>query len=108
MQNLRQKGFIQWIILVIVLILIVSYFGIDLTALIESERFQNNLEYVIQILGNIWNTYLKEPLGALLKAIFKPFFAQPTEYLDYLDPEGFDPIKAVPTGDSVPTIDPQG
>ncbi|MDQ5922472.1 MAG: hypothetical protein QG644_180 [Patescibacteria group bacterium] len=49
------------IILSIILILVLSYFGFDLRSLIESPKVQENFDYVGGVANNVWNKFLKKP-----------------------------------------------
>jgi hypothetical protein len=63
----QQPGFIKIIILVLVLIVILSYFKFDIKGFVESPEFQQNWNYVWGYVKegwdyavNFWNTYLRD------------------------------------------------
>lgn len=56
-----QKGFIKWILIIIIALIVLGYFGIDVREVIESPATQNNLNYAERIVSNVWHNYLKEP-----------------------------------------------
>lgn len=58
-KNNRQRGIIKFILLLIIFILILSYFNIDLRAIVESPQAQQNISYAKELAINIWNTWLK-------------------------------------------------
>ncbi len=55
------KGLIKIILIIVVLILVVSYFGINIRALVSSPTTQDNISYVSSSTVTIWNSYLKVP-----------------------------------------------
>ncbi len=71
MKTIRnQKGFIKWIIIFIIFIMIMSYFGIDLRAIVESPASQGNLGYIWSLSSTVWNNYLKSPVLYFWNNIF--------------------------------------
>jgi len=76
--NTKKSGFIKYIIIFIILILILSYFNIDIRGIIESPSTQKNISYVIELwnvvwqkfLKPLWDNYLSEPLLYFWQNIF--------------------------------------
>ncbi|MFA5934506.1 MAG: hypothetical protein WC827_01310 [Candidatus Paceibacterota bacterium] len=58
----EKKGFIKTIILIIVALIILGYFGFDVENIIKSERVQKNLNYVWDIVSKVWTLYLAAPV----------------------------------------------
>jgi hypothetical protein len=52
------RGFIKLIILIVVILLIISYFGINLKGVVDSSTFQSNWGYVKEFIVYIWNHFL--------------------------------------------------
>jgi len=63
-------GLIKLVILIVIVILALSYFGFDLKTFIESDQTQGNLKYVWGFVVNVWQNYLKGPLTYLWDEIF--------------------------------------
>ncbi len=61
---------IKYIILALVAIIILSFFGYDLKAIIEAPITQNNLQYASGGVSYVWNEYLKGPIEYVYKNIF--------------------------------------
>lgn len=57
-----QKGIIKMIVLIVAAILILSYFGYNLRAIVSSPNTQDNFSYVGGILVDLWNNILKVPV----------------------------------------------
>lgn len=55
-------GFVKWILLILIAIIVLSYLGFDLRAIVESEGTQNNLMYVWGIGVIVWYEYLSQPV----------------------------------------------
>ena len=66
----REGGLIKTIVLIIIAILIISYFGINLRALVTSPTTQDNVSYVTTGAINLWNNFLKEPVTYVWNEIF--------------------------------------
>jgi amino acid transporter len=57
----KQGGLIKMIIIIIIAILILSWFGVDIKKFFESEQVKNNLGYVWNYVSGIWHDYLAAP-----------------------------------------------
>ncbi len=69
-QSNRQGGFIKLLVLFVILIVIISYFGIDLRAIVESPETQGNLGYVWGLAVTVWDNYLARPVLYFWNNIF--------------------------------------
>ncbi|MEA2112862.1 MAG: hypothetical protein U9P50_02730 [Patescibacteria group bacterium] len=56
------RGLIKWILIIIIAIIVLSYFGFDLRSIIESDQTQGNLGYVWGGVVMVWDTYLSQPI----------------------------------------------
>ncbi|MFH1402120.1 MAG: hypothetical protein ABIG87_00665 [Patescibacteria group bacterium] len=56
------RGLVKWIIIILIAIIILSYFGFDLRAIVGSDATQNNLSYVWGLAVTVWNDYLSRPI----------------------------------------------
>ena len=56
------KGLIKWIIIILIAVIVLSFFGFDLRTIIESDLTQNNLGYLWGIGVTVWNEYLSRPI----------------------------------------------
>lgn len=72
----NQSGFIKTILIIIVIVILLSLLGINLREIASSPLLQSNLDYLIEILNNIWlfikdiwQTYLAEPMAIFWKKI---------------------------------------
>ena len=61
---------IKYIVLGILGVLVLSYFGFDIKAIIESPVAQNNLSYVTGGVKFVWNEYLSQPVLYFWNNIF--------------------------------------
>jgi len=67
------QGFIKWIIIIVIALIILSYYGFDVREAIESPTTQKNFNYVQQIVWNVWNNYLKDAVIFVWGIIVKAF-----------------------------------
>lgn len=65
-----QRGLINWIIIIIIAIVVLSYFGFDIRAIVEDDDTQNNIGYVWGGVVYVWEHYLMGPLGYLWNDVF--------------------------------------
>ena len=56
------RGFVKWVFLILIAIIVLSYFGFDLRAIVEAEGTQNHLSFVWGIGVTVWNEYLSRPV----------------------------------------------
>lgn len=71
-----QQGFVKWIIIIIIALIVLGYFGFDIKKAIEAPTTQNNLTYVQKVVSNVWHNYLKKP-AAYLWGIFVNYIWEP-------------------------------
>ena len=55
------KGIIKIILIIVVAILVLSYFGYNIRSIATSPTSQDNFSYIGEVLSNVWNNYLKTP-----------------------------------------------
>jgi hypothetical protein len=60
-----EKGLIKMILIIVIAILVLSYFGVNLRALVSSPTTQDNISYVASGTVTVWDNYLKVPATAL-------------------------------------------
>jgi hypothetical protein len=65
------------IFLGIIIILVLSYFKINIKGVVESPEAQDNLEYVGGGTVSLWDKYLKEPASYLWNDIWVKLFWRP-------------------------------
>jgi hypothetical protein len=59
---MEKKGFIKTIIIIVIALIVLGYFGFDVESIIKSERVQGNLNYVWGIIAKVWDLYLAAPV----------------------------------------------
>jgi len=64
------RGFIKWIIILVVILLVMSYYGISLRSLVNNPVTQDNIGYVATSSVSIWDQYLKQPASYLYNQVF--------------------------------------
>lgn len=66
----RNTGLIKFIILIVILIIVLSYFNIDIRGIIETPQTQENLSYVWGVVIFVWTEYLSSPVLYFWNNIF--------------------------------------
>jgi hypothetical protein len=57
-----RRGFIKTIIVIIIALIILGWFGFDVESIIKSDKVQKNLNYVWDIVVRLWDNYLAGPV----------------------------------------------
>ena len=65
-----QKGFLKWIILIIIALVVLGYLGFDVRKAIEAPTTQTNFSYVEGGVVYVWNNYLSIPASYLWNDVF--------------------------------------
>ena len=55
----KERGFIKYLFYFFIIIMILSYFGFNINEFMNKDTTQNNLHYIMNILIDIWNNYIK-------------------------------------------------
>ncbi len=66
-----QRGFIRTVVFIVILIIIIGFFGFDLRSIIESDVVQNNLKYAWSGVVAFWENILREPTLYIWNNLFK-------------------------------------
>ncbi len=70
MSNYNKKsGFIRLIILIVVGLLLLSYFHVDLRTVFTSNSLQDNINFIWNFSQQIWNDYIRVPLIFFLHSL---------------------------------------
>ena len=68
------QGLVKMIVLIVIGILILSYFGFNLKSIAESPTSKGNFSYVWGWLSYVWNTFLAAPAIWVLNKIIVGIF----------------------------------
>ena len=66
----RNRGLIGWIVIIVVALLILSYYGFSLRTLVQSPTTQDNFGYVATTTVTFWDKYLQQPANYLWNDVF--------------------------------------
>ncbi|MBI1957354.1 MAG: hypothetical protein HYS44_02775 [Candidatus Niyogibacteria bacterium] len=61
----REQGFLQLIVILVLLVVILSLLGVSLSALFENKMLQENFGFVGRALSFAWNEWLQGPIVAI-------------------------------------------
>jgi len=59
---MKKKGLIKMIVVIVIALIILGYFGFNIKDIIESDSVQTNLQYVWGFVKTFWNNYLAAPI----------------------------------------------
>ena len=101
MSNLSANGgFIKLIVIVIVAILVLSYFNISVKNLAEKPQTKENVGYVVSVGAKVWHEYLSKPVLYFWNNIFVDIlWAAFIENFELIK-QGKPPINFTPTNDN--------
>jgi|SRR3989344_3976687 len=74
MYNRPQGGFIQLIIILIIVLIVLGYFGFNIQQIIQSPSVSGNLNYVWGLAVNLWSNYLIVPVTFVWNKIIVGMF----------------------------------
>jgi hypothetical protein len=64
------RGFIRTIIIIVIALLILSYFGLNIRDIVNSPAGRDNFSYTQEVMIKIWDNYLEKPVTYLWNDIF--------------------------------------
>jgi hypothetical protein len=75
-RNSANRGVVKLIIIIVVALLVLSYFGYNLRSIVNDDNTKDNFSFVKEIIVNTWNNYLKRPAtyiwGVFIDLIWEP------------------------------------
>jgi len=92
-----QRGFVKWVIIVVIAIIVLSYLGFDLRSIVEADQTQGNLHYVWELVKTAWDRYLEGPALWTWENIVKPVWELFTQNLNRLKNGDWKPAGETPT-----------
>ncbi len=95
----KQRGIVKYVFYILILVLILSYFGFNIKSFMNSDSVQNNLSYVWDWIINIWKHYLK-PIYDFISSWLGPYIS---DTLDGLKNHNYDLTKNI-SKDLIPKI----
>ena len=66
----NRGGLVRMVIVIVVILLVISYFGLNLRNLVNAPTTQDNLGYTTGLISTVWNNYLRRPATYLWNNIF--------------------------------------
>ena len=63
----RNKGFVHLIVIILVAVIALSYFGIDLEQIFAKPLFKKNLIFTGETVKNVWTDYIYDPITGLFR-----------------------------------------
>lgn len=69
-RNASRGGLLRTVLFIIIILLVLSYFGFNIRAIVNSPAGQENFTYAQELMIDAWNGYLKKPVTYLWKDIF--------------------------------------
>lgn len=57
----RNKGFVKAILLIVIALIVLGFFGYNLRDILNSPTVKENLSYAWELIVKVWNGFLREP-----------------------------------------------
>jgi hypothetical protein len=75
----KQGGLIKMIIIIVIAIIVLSWYGVDIKEFLTSPQVQKNFGYISDFIKDVWADYLSEPAqkiwGIWIEHVWKPLTA---------------------------------
>jgi hypothetical protein len=73
----QNRGLMKMIVLIVIALILLAYFGLNLREITSSQIFTDNWEFLKNLCLNIWSNYLKIPFTFIWSKVFIPFVWNP-------------------------------
>ena len=100
----KHGGFIKFLVLIIVSILVLSYFNISVKELAEKAETKENVSYVASLGARVWHEYLSRPILYFWNNIFVGILWSAFVNNFELIKRGMPPVNFTPTSENSKTI----
>ena len=84
---------IKYIFYILIIVLVLTYFGFDLKSFMESSQTQSNLSYLWELVIKVWN-WIK-PVYDFISDFFGPYIHQTITALQNHQPIPMGPVNSV-------------
>jgi len=58
----EKKGFVKLIIIIVIALIVLGYFGFNIKSIVQSQSVSGNLNYVWGLVVTLWNKFLVMPV----------------------------------------------
>ncbi|MEK7579068.1 MAG: hypothetical protein AAB460_00860 [Patescibacteria group bacterium] len=66
-----RRGFLQIILIIVIALIAIGYFGLNIREILSSPNVQDNLAYAWELKVHVWQTYLAGPASWVYEHILK-------------------------------------
>ena len=73
---MKNQGFIQLIVIFLLIIVILSLLGVSLSSLFQNKTLQENFSFIGVGLGYAWDQWLEKPVAAVKDVIMNGFIRE--------------------------------
>ena len=73
---MKNQGFIQLIVILLLIVVILSLLGVSLTSLFQNKTLQENFSFIGVGLGYAWDHWLERPMAAVKDVIMNGFIKE--------------------------------
>lgn len=71
------RGLVKLIILIVGLLILFAYLGLNLRSIVNSPTFIDNWAFIKSTSTTIWTSYLKAPASYIFNKVFLPYIWEP-------------------------------
>ena len=72
----HNRGLIKMIIVIFIVLILLAYFGLNLRSIVGSQTFQDNWNFISNLISTIWNNYLKGVVTFIWNSILAPLISK--------------------------------
>jgi ABC-type phosphate/phosphonate transport system permease subunit len=75
-KNTNRGGLIRTIIFIVIILIVLAYFGLNLRGIVASQTFQDNWNFVSGLAITIWDKYLSVVLAFIWNHLISPVISK--------------------------------
>ena len=70
------------LVIIFIALLLLAYFGLNLRSIVASQTFQDNWNFLTNLISNIWDNYLKGAVNFIWNYILAPLISNTAKHVD--------------------------
>lgn len=75
----KNRGLVKMIVIILVILLVLAYFGFNIRSIVGSSTFQDNWAFLKNLLETLWDKVLKVPFEYVWNNVILPLIGKAIE-----------------------------